>query len=396
MSALAQEILEFETLTEVLEDLDRRGIIGLQRYRAMNGYISLKARYTDTPVSGVFELTPLCNLDCKMCYVHLNANQIGADERLLTVSEWKKIVRQAVDAGMLYATLTGGECLTYSGFRELYLHLVSMGVQPDILTNGRLLTEDMVAFLAQYPPAVIQVSVYGSDEDAYEQVTGHRAFHEVMQGIARAKAVGLNITLAITPNRYMQEDVQALLDLVRGLNMSYTIGEATLEARSKTGRRLSDYGIEIKRYAEIRRAEREYQKSLYIRSSVEPVPRYMPKHRKPLRGLPCGGAHSNFHVNWKGELCPCTGFSDAAQHRILDSEFKTAWMELREEVAKTYKLPNECKMCSLQHICTTCPAEKCSGHLEGKINLEVCRRMKCFTDMWEEDRVHNCLPNNEE
>lgn len=233
---MAQEILEFETLTEVLEDLDRRGIIGLQRYRAMNGYISLKARYTDTPVSGVFELTPLCNLDCKMCYVHLNANQIGADERLLTVSEWKKIMRQAVDAGMLYATLTGGECLTYSGFRELYLHLVSMGVQPDILTNGRLLTEDMVAFLAQYPPAVIQASVYGSDEDAYEQVTGHRAFHEVMQGIARAKAAGLNITLAITPNRYMQEDVQALLDLVRGLNMSYTIGEATLEARSKTGR----------------------------------------------------------------------------------------------------------------------------------------------------------------
>ena len=283
---MAQEILEFETLTEVLEDLDRRGIIGLQRYRAMNGYISLKARYTDTPVSGVFELTPLCNLDCKMCYVHLNANQIGADERLLTVSEWKKIMRQAVDAGMLYATLTGGECLTYSGFRELYLHLVSMGVQPDILTNGRLLTEDMVAFLAQYPPAVIQVSVYGSDEDAYEQVTGHRAFHEVMQGIARAKAAGLNITLAITPNRYMQEDVQALLDLVRAQDVIYTVGEGTLEAREETGRSLKDYGVEIERYFEIKQSEWSYYAEKQTPQVTKALPRYIPKNRQLLMGLP--------------------------------------------------------------------------------------------------------------
>ena len=123
---MARETVELETLTEVLDDLDRRGITGAQRYRAVNGFISLKARYSDIPVSGVFELTPLCNLDCKMCYVHLNANQIGADERLLSVQEWKEIMRQAVDAGMMYATLTGGECLTYPGFRELYLYLVSI------------------------------------------------------------------------------------------------------------------------------------------------------------------------------------------------------------------------------------------------------------------------------
>ena len=395
MNALAQEIFEADSLNEVLEDLDRRGIHGVQRYRAMNGYISLKARYRDIPVSGVFELTPLCNLDCKMCYVHLNANQLGEGERLLSVQEWKRIMRQAVDAGMLFATLTGGECLTHPGFREVYLYLVSMGIQPDILTNGRLLTEDMVAFLAQYPPAVIQVSVYGSDEDAYEQVTGHRAFHEVMQGIARAKAAGLNLTLAITPNRYMQEDVQALLDLVRAQGVPYAIGDATLEAREETGRRFSDYSVGLERYAEIKRAEGEYQKGLRVQYGIAPVPRYAPKHRNTLQGLPCGGAHSSFHVSWKGELCPCTGFSDVAQHRILVSDFRTAWKELREEVVKTYKVPSECKTCSLEHACITCPAEKCSGYLEGKMNQEVCRKTKYFADMRETNREHGCLLDSE-
>ena len=387
---MAQEILEFETLTEVLKDLDRRGIIGLQRYRAMNGYISLKARYTDTPVSGVFELTPLCNLDCKMCYVYLNANQIGADERLLTVSEWKKIMRQAVDAGMLYATLTGGECLTYSGFRELYLHLVSMGVQPDILTNGRLLTEDMVAFLAQYPPAVIQVSVYGSDEDAYEQVTGHRAFHEVMQGIARAKAAGLNITLAITPNRYMQEDVQALLDLVRAQDVIYTVGEGTLEAREETGRSLKDYGVEIERYFEIKQSEWSYYAEKQTPQVTKALPRYIPKNRQLLMGLPCGGAHSTFHVNWKGLLCPCTGFSGAVQCNIIEQGFDKAWGELRQAM-KAYRAPVECNNCSFSDICAGCPAETGMGQLVGRLNKAVCQRIQRYAEMDRTLGANSCV-----
>ena len=376
---MAQEIIEADSLNEVLEDLDRRGIYGVQRYRAMNGYISLKARYRDIPVSGVFELTPLCNLDCKMCYVHLNANQLGEGERLLSVQAWKRIMRQAVDAGMLFATLTGGECLTYPGFREVYLYLVSMGIQPDILTNGRLLTEDMVAFLAQYPPAVIQVSVYGSDEDAYEQVTGHRAFHEVMQGIARAKAAGLNLTLAITPNRYMQKDVQALLDLVRAQGVYYVIGDSTLEARQETGRELSTYVIEIDRYIEMKRIEREYLYRQQKAQEIQAVPRYAPKNKHPLKGLPCGGAHSTFHVNWKGQLCPCTGFSATIQCGILDKGFEASWEMVRKEML-AYSPPTECIACSMKSWCITCPAEKGKCEIKGKLNTNVCQRVKCLFD----------------
>lgn len=42
-----------------------------------------------------------------MCYVHLSRGQMG-DARLLTLEEWIGIAQQAIDAGMLYAQLTGG------------------------------------------------------------------------------------------------------------------------------------------------------------------------------------------------------------------------------------------------------------------------------------------------
>ena len=79
--------------------LDEQGITDHRRYQMVRNFLSFQARDKAIPISGSFELTPLCNLDCKMCYVHLQPNQIKQSERLLTVTEWKKIISEAVDAG---------------------------------------------------------------------------------------------------------------------------------------------------------------------------------------------------------------------------------------------------------------------------------------------------------
>ena len=47
---------------------------------------------SDTPSTGSFELTPLCNLDCKMCYVHLNREQLNG-QAVLPVETWKQLLR---------------------------------------------------------------------------------------------------------------------------------------------------------------------------------------------------------------------------------------------------------------------------------------------------------------
>ena len=105
------------TLRALLRELDEQGVTDYRRYRQVRRFLSFKAREKNLPLSGSFELTPLCNLDCKMCYVHLQKEQLrGA--ALLSAAQWQGLMAQAVDAGMLYAALTGGECLTHPGFRE--------------------------------------------------------------------------------------------------------------------------------------------------------------------------------------------------------------------------------------------------------------------------------------
>lgn len=180
-------------------------------------YLDAKAREKGIPLEGQFELTPLCNFDCKMCYVHLTKEQMKA-RPLLTVEQWKAIARQAWEAGMLEESLTGGESLSYAGFKEFYLYLHSLGCEVIVLTNGSLLNSEWIRFFLDHPPKKIAITLYGSNEDVYERVTGVRAFQTVMHNIRMIQDANLPLQLTITPSRYLGEDV---FDTIRLANENY-------------------------------------------------------------------------------------------------------------------------------------------------------------------------------
>ncbi|MGN0794062.1 MAG: radical SAM protein [Aristaeellaceae bacterium] len=381
------EVVEVNSLAEVLADLERRGIPEAQRIYPINDYLSLKARLHNVPANGGFELTPFCNLDCKMCYVHLRPDQFEPGQRLLTVDEWKHIIDQAVDAGMISADLTGGECLTYPGFREVYLYLLSKGVRTCILTNGRLLTEEMVAFLSENPPSSIQVTIYGSSEEAYEKVCGHRAFQEVIDGIKRLKKAALRFQCTITPSRFMQEDADSLFELLRSMNVTYYLGGATLPARAETEREMDDYSVEMNAYMSMYAKEKEYRAVLeHDNNNIEAkeVPRYMPPSLLRLRGLQCSSGHACFHVNWKGEMCPCIAFSHTVHYSIPKGGFLETWKQIVKTM-DTYREPIECRECKLRRECNSCPGEKAMCGLDGILNKAVCLRLKLDIERMQTD-----------
>ena len=117
---MAEPVNGFELLDQLREKNGKK----VQNYKALSDFLDAKAREKGIPVHCQFELTPLCNFDCRMCYVHMNPEQLK--ESILSVDDWKDLMYQAWEAGMIHATLTGGECLTYSGFDELFLYLHSL------------------------------------------------------------------------------------------------------------------------------------------------------------------------------------------------------------------------------------------------------------------------------
>lgn len=371
------QIKEFDNLIDLLEELDKEGISGYHKQEIYKRYLNFRARMHEQVYTGGFELTPLCNFDCKMCYVHLTKEQMEQEAKLLTIQQWISIMEQAVDAGMMHADLTGGECLSYPGFKDVYLYLQSRGVDISVLTNGQLITEEMADFFAQYPPSVVQITIYGSNKDAYEAVTGCNAFEDVKATIERLKKRNIRLFLPITPNRYMQKDTHALMEFLRAQNVRYGIGTGSLPARPSTGRNLENYAPESELYVKLHLDEQNYLDSLNHfpkapRSSIN----YIPTGFRQNSRIPCSSGLCAFHINWKGEMSPCIPFHSI--HRsVLEHGFEDCWNWIKNQM-KQYEPPVECANCANNTVCVSCPAERTSGVLNGSLNHAVCERYEKY------------------
>ena len=357
------------SLAELLAQLDAQGVTDYRRYSEVRKYLGFKARDRGVPVSGVFELTPLCNLDCKMCYVHLNREQLRGAE-LLSTETWKDLMRQAVDAGMMFATLTGGECLTYPGFKELYLYLREMGVETSILSNGVLMDAEMVDFLKENPPALIQITVYGASEEAYERVTSHRSFARVMENLRHVQDAGLPFKVGITPSAFM-EDGEQLVRLLHGMGVHLQINSSLVSPRAETGRDLQDADLDT--YVRVLKLARELRGGADCVGCDEgELPEPGGEAAEAARGVRCGAGRSGFCITWDGTMRPCNTFPEVAAD-ALKLGFAEAWRWINAAV-KDFPQPVECEGCAYRPQCPSCVAEHASGAPIGHANPATCVR----------------------
>ena len=336
--------------------------------RRINSFIEFKARDNYIPLHGNFELTPLCNLNCKMCYVHLDNSQFNSD-KLLKVGQWKNLMQQAYEHGMRTACLTGGECLTYHGFKELCVFLQSLKVQVSVLSNGVLLDQEYVDFFTEHRPKQIQISVYGSNDDEYEAVTGHRVCDLVYNNISLIRDANLPVRIAITPNRYMDNDFRVLLNRISDLKVPYVINSSLFQARESTGRSVSD--PDIADYIKLYQIDSElYQREL-TPIDISELPDPMNEEGVAESGLRCGGGRSSFAIMHNGSMCACLSLSEYSVS-ALDNGFKSAW-EAINTYSANYPFPQECNGCVYYNDCYHCVAHHKQAPL-GHCDKRVCEK----------------------
>lgn len=357
---------------EYLRRLKEQGNKSSGYFETFYTHFDRKAREKGIPLNGQFELTPLCNFDCKMCYTHLTKAQMQG-RKLLTVDQWKQITDEAYAAGMVRVNLTGGECLSYPGFKELYLYLHSLGCEIRVLTNGALLDEEWVGFFKDHPPILIQITLYGGDEDTYERVTGQRKFAIVAENIRRVDEAKLPIGLAITPSKYMGEGMEDTIRAAHAFGLPYYISPDLIDPKEETGRSGQDHELNIDDYVKIYRLRNEL-KGIEI-LSAEPdqlPPPGGPHHECKVFGLNCGGGMSCFDIDWTGAMYICNSYR-SAKFYPLEEGFMPCWEKLHRIAAEWPRVP-ECIECPYEQVCTNCEVRKAAFGEPGKQPLELCQR----------------------
>lgn len=372
---MAQEPIQKKPgLLELLDEWEKQGLNDAEITAQVEYYFDGRAREQGIPLDGRFELTPLCNLNCKMCYVHLSQKQLEkTGRRLLTVDQWKDIMGQAIDIGMRNAVLTGGECLTYPGFDELYLYLLEQGIRVTVKTNGLLMTEERISFFERYRPEGFNVSLYGADDDTYENVTGVRCFQKVYEGIKRIQETKIPLGIAVTPSRFMLNNMDRIMDLLDEFGQEFSINPNLIPPREETGRKLSDVDLTLDDYIAIYKLQAKRTGRELKPVCMDSMPE-VGKTDVPAYGIQCGAGRSGFAVCWNGDMQPCLSMSQI-KFNLLETSFICAWEKINRTV-QMYPIPRECMVCDYRRICPVCVVSHEMAGRQGHANPAWCERAR--------------------
>ena len=317
-------------------------------------------RYTDflwravgerIPLNGSIALTHRCNLRCVHCY--LGGERVGvpggSDES--DTSFWCGIADQLAEAGCLSVLITGGEPLLRDDFAEIYRHVARRGILTTVFTNATRVDETVLDAFAEFPPQLVEVTLYGASEDVFDRVTGvPGSFRRCLAGLdalVRAKVrIGLK-SMIMVENRHEIPTMRAMAE-ARGA--AFRVDPALFPRRDG-----DDGPLEHRVPAAEAVALEMADEALRDRSAE-----YFQRMRTVApadRLYSCMAGRTGFHIDPSGTLLPCLMVTSHG-FDLHKGTFLTGWREviprfLEQEVAPDY----ECHRCEKRFICGVCPAQ---------------------------------------
>lgn len=341
--------------------------------------LTLKCAAAGVPVSGTFELTPRCNLSCRMCYVRMTPEQMTLIGKERTSAEWLKLAGQAKAEGMVFLLITGGEPTLRSDFVEIYEGLAKMGLSISINTNGTMFGEELRRIMHRFPPAQINITLYGLSREDYAELCGNPdAFDRVIDTIDWLQKEGILLhlnTTMIPGNLSKWEEFEKFAQKKRlELRMTtYCFPPARTNRCGEFVRLTPEEAGELS------------VKDIFYREGRQAVLKRKENLRQQLNSckldvgdpIQCMAAKSQFWIDWNGDMVPC-GMLNYPMTKPFENGFENAWEELKKETEKIRLCP-ECTSCPDRRTCMNCAAVTYTetGRFEGKPEY-MCRMNRAY------------------
>lgn len=356
--------------------------------KSIKEYVFRKGAANRVPVSGTFEITSRCNLDCKMCYVHMSPEEQAKIGQELTAKEWIQIGKEAVKNGMIYLLLTGGEPLLRPDFLTIYTELVQMGLLVSINTNATLITPEIVSHFQKYRPEKVNITLYGMSDDTYGNLCGNcHGFERAVRGIRMLKEAGIRICLNTTFTKLNVKDMDAIVEFAKEEGIPIRMA-AYIFPPVRNGHETEDVYLNAKEQgiaaAHFDQLTLEPDKFLsrqkYIQSSIDKDEILsIETEGTDCRPSACMAGKGAFWISWDGNMYPCGMLPDYSVN-IRNIGFQQAWKET-VDLTSTILLPAECTNCKYKKICSSCAAVAQSVNgATNQVPKDLCERTKAYVD----------------
>jgi heme b synthase len=325
----------------------------------------------DTPALRLvaWETTRNCNLNCVHCRA---AATCGPYEGELDTRAALTLLDQIAEVAKPIIILTGGEPLLRNDIFEIAKYGDSKGMRMVMAPNGTLVTAEIAAKMAASGIQRISVSLDGStaqSHDAFRGVQG--AYEGALQGIANAKAAGIQFQINTTITKTNLDQIPKILELAESLGA--VAHHIFLLVPTGRGKYIVDQEIDAREYEETLNWFYDQRDKTTLQLKATCAPHYYRILRQRARedgrsvtfeshGLDavtrgCLAGTGFCFISHRGIVQPC-GFLDLNCGDVTKQSFGEVWRHSQhfQKLRNFGQLKDKCGYCEYRRVCGGCRA----------------------------------------
>jgi PqqA peptide cyclase len=301
------------------------------------------------PYALLAELTHRCPLHCPYCS---NPTQ-ARNNHELTTDEWKRVIREAAELGVLQIGFSGGEPLARRDLTELIRAAREANLYTNLITSGIGLDDDRVCALLDAGLDSAQVSFQSDEVDLADEIAGAHAHQRKLQVAAKIRAAGIPLSLNFVIH---QRNIDRLPEMIE---LTETLGAERVELAN-----VQFYGWAFQNRAALLPTPEQVVRAREIATAAKAQLRgkidifYVLPDYYETRPKPClnGWGQRYLTVNPIGDVLPCPTASSA----IPDLRFENVrahgidWIWRESESFNRFRgtqwMPEPCRSCPQREI----------------------------------------------
>ena len=295
-------------------------------------------------------VTNKCNLRCIHC--HLSSGEALKNE--MATQELMKVIDEMKDLVVKEVVISGGEPLVRGDILEILEYASQQDIEKlSLITNGTLITNEIVEKLKKLEKLHVQVSLDGAKKETHEFIRGKGTYENIIDGIKKLVNAEVNCFIGMTVMGNNMNEMQGMAELSKRLGLNY-LHFSILQEKGRAKENQSVHGLDNEDYISVIKKMKKISSLTNVRISVEE--RIRNKIERLSKVDLCGAGSSIISVAADGNVYPCAGLHEKGfcAGNIREQSLKDIWKT--SEVFKKFRSFSvldieECKNCELKFIC---------------------------------------------
>lgn len=320
------------------------GLSGIDRVNR----ITDRASALRIPLNALIEITYKCNVDCIHCYCqHLNE---PVKRQELTTDEWKRVLDELAQLGVLNLTMSGGEIFIRKDFWDIAYHGKKNHFALCFYTNGTMIDEEKADRLANLKPYKMEMSLLSPVEEMHDLLAQKKgSYQRVMRSCRLLKERNIPFILKTVLLKENVKHTKELWEKAKELG-------AVKEFQFGIGVTIKNDGSTSPFQHKASQEELFEYMTADGPKPFEVFPDQTPEDMKNKSS--CGAANNTIAVTPYGDILPCIQLpipmGNAREISVVDAWKKPP--QVIDHIRKTevYGDLPECGDCTISNVCHRC------------------------------------------